>query len=103
MRRLRFFIFELLVRGFGFVVLGTLALASLYAGAVGLHAKDLLRIVQALVDFFSGAGSGANQRPGFSPAALVGAALATTLPLAYAAMAIMALAAIVMATLRSVS
>ena len=103
MRHLRFLTFELLVRGFCFVVLGTLALASLYAGAVGLHARDLLRIVQALVDFFSGAGSGANQRPGFSPAALVRAALATTLPLAYTAMAIMALVAVVMATLRAVS
>jgi hypothetical protein len=100
-RQLRFLTFELLIRGLCFVVLGTLALAYLYAGAVGLHGRDLARIFQALVEFFTGAETGS--RPGFSPGALVRAAVATTLPLAYAAMAILALVAVVLASARAVS
>ena len=101
MRRLRFLVFELLVRGALFVVLGTLALAFLYAVAVGLGGQELGRVSLALAGLFSGAG--ASSRPGFSPAELVRAAAATTLPLCYAAMVILTLATVAMASLKAVS
>ena len=101
MRPLRFLAFELLVRGLGFVALGTLALAYLYAAAMGLGGGDLLRIPQALVSLASG--STPVSRPGFSSAQLVGSAAGTTLPLAYAAMTLLALTAVVAASIRAVS
>jgi len=94
MRFARFLLYEFLLRGLVFSVLGTVALASLYLLSIGEPVERYAEAGRSFMLLLSGSADFSAEHPGFSATRIISSGAAVTLPLALASLVLLAFASL---------
>jgi len=94
MRLFRFFVYEFLLRGILFAIVGTIALASLYFLSIGEPIEKYIEAGRSFFLLLSGSTDFSMEHPGFSASAIIMSGAGITLPLAVTSLVILVMIAL---------